>query len=158
MGTAKKIGAQPILIANYGSGTPQEAADWVRYANVTKGYGAKYWEIGNELYGNGHYGSGWETDNHADTSPTAYATNLVAVRLGDEGRGPVGQGRRRAHAAGQLAGRVMAAGDSADWNHTVIPLIAGKADFVDRALVPGRLRRGPDARRARPPQLANSPS
>lgn len=41
----------------------------MRYANVTQHYGAKYWEIGNELYGNGHYGSGWETDTHADTSP-----------------------------------------------------------------------------------------
>src|SRR5437899_12608863 len=26
MGTVKKIGAQPIIIANYGTGTPQEAA------------------------------------------------------------------------------------------------------------------------------------
>src|SRR5690348_7308298 len=45
MGTVRATGAQPILIANYGSGTPDEAAGWVRYANVTKGYGAKYWEI-----------------------------------------------------------------------------------------------------------------
>jgi hypothetical protein len=59
MGTVKKIGAQPILIANYGSGTPAEAAGWVQYANVTKGYGDKYWEIGNELYGNGYYGADW---------------------------------------------------------------------------------------------------
>lgn len=77
MGTVKKIGAQPILIANYGSGTPQEAADWVRYANVTKGYGDKYWEIGNEIYGNGYYGSDWETDDHASKSPATYASNLL---------------------------------------------------------------------------------
>jgi hypothetical protein len=56
MAIAKKVGAQPILTANYGSGTPKEAADWVKYANVDKGYGVKYWEIGNEVYGNGHYG------------------------------------------------------------------------------------------------------
>src|SRR5438270_209208 len=55
MGTVKTIGAQPILIANYGSGTPAEAAGWVQYANVTQGYGAKYWEIGNEPYGKGYY-------------------------------------------------------------------------------------------------------
>ena len=35
MAMAKTVGAQPILIANYGSGSPQEAADWVKYANVT---------------------------------------------------------------------------------------------------------------------------
>ena len=69
MGTVRKIGAQPILIANYGTGTPQEAAGWVQYANITKNYGVKYWEIGNEVYGNGYYGSGWEADDHASKSP-----------------------------------------------------------------------------------------
>ncbi|MFD1052469.1 alpha-L-arabinofuranosidase, partial [Kibdelosporangium lantanae] len=78
MGGVRRAGGQPIIIANYGTGTPQEAADWVRYANVTKGYGAKYWEIGNELYGNGHYGANWEADNHADKSPTGYANEVVA--------------------------------------------------------------------------------
>src|SRR4051794_4478207 len=66
MTTAKSAGAQPVLIANYGTGTAQEAADWVKYANVTKGYGVKYWEIGNEVYGNGYYGAHWEADDHAD--------------------------------------------------------------------------------------------
>ena len=48
---------------NYGSGTAAEAAAWVKYANVTKNYGVKYWEVGNEVYGNGAYGSSWEYDN-----------------------------------------------------------------------------------------------
>ncbi|MCG8527873.1 MAG: carbohydrate binding domain-containing protein [Opitutales bacterium] len=26
------------------------AAEWVRYANITKGYGVEYWEIGNEMW------------------------------------------------------------------------------------------------------------
>ncbi|MFD0392375.1 hypothetical protein ACFQ3Z_04465 [Streptomyces nogalater] len=78
MGTVRATGAQPILIANYGSGTPEEAAGWVRYANITKDYGAKYWEIGNEIYGNGHYGSGWEHDDHADKSPREYARQVRA--------------------------------------------------------------------------------
>ncbi|HEX9539506.1 MAG TPA: alpha-L-arabinofuranosidase, partial [Streptosporangiaceae bacterium] len=77
MGTVKKIGAQPMLIANYGTGTPQEAAAWVQYANLTKGYGAKYWEIGNEIYGNGYYGADWEADNHATKSPATYASNVL---------------------------------------------------------------------------------
>src|SRR3712207_8120353 len=45
-----------------------------RSANVEKGYGVKYWEIGNENYGNGHYGTSWEADNHPDKSPAYYAT------------------------------------------------------------------------------------
>jgi hypothetical protein len=64
--------AQVFITANYGSGTAQEAAEWVRYANVTKGYGFKYWEIGNENYGS------WEYDTHAvQWDPYTYA---LAVR------------------------------------------------------------------------------
>src|SRR5690349_9463455 len=77
MGTVRGAGAQPILIANYGDGDVNEAAGWVRYANVTKGYGAKYWEIGNELYGNGEYGATWENDKHSSHSATTYATNVL---------------------------------------------------------------------------------
>ncbi|SDO85382.1 cellulose binding domain-containing protein [Actinacidiphila guanduensis] len=137
MGTVAKTGAQPILIANYGSGTPQEAADWVRYANVTKGYGAKFWEIGNEIYGNGHYGSGWETDTHADTSPTAYAQNLAQYASAMKAVDPSVKIGAVLTLPGNWPDGVMAAGESADWNHTVIPLIAGKADFVIVHWYPG---------------------
>ncbi|MBC8065726.1 MAG: fibronectin type III domain-containing protein [Chlorobia bacterium] len=51
--------AKVFITANYGTGTPGEAASWVQYSNVTKGYGFKYWEIGNENYGS------WEADNRA---------------------------------------------------------------------------------------------
>jgi alpha-L-arabinofuranosidase len=144
MGTVKKIGAQPILIANYGSGTPQEAADWVRYANVTKGYGAKLWEVGNELYGNGHYGSGWERDDHADTSPAAYGRNVVAYASAMKAVDPTVKVGAVLTMPGNWPDGVMADGESADWNHTVIPLIAGKADFVIVHWYPG----GSDAAQA----------
>lgn len=63
--------AQVFLSVNYGSGTPAEAADWVRYSNVTKGYAFKYWEIGNENYG------AWETDTNARAhDPFIYATRF----------------------------------------------------------------------------------
>src|SRR5688572_27434153 len=76
MAGVRRAGARPMVTANYGTGTAQEAADWVRYANVEKGYGVRYWEIGNENYGNGHYGTEWEADHHPDKSPAYYA-NLV---------------------------------------------------------------------------------
>ena len=51
----RQVGAEPILqvplVANDvdgGASSAQTAADMVTYANVTKGYGVKYWEIGNE--------------------------------------------------------------------------------------------------------------
>jgi len=50
----KDKGARAVVTVNFGSGTPQLAAEWVRWANLKKGYGVKYWEIGNELEG------GWE--------------------------------------------------------------------------------------------------
>ncbi|HET9870289.1 MAG TPA: discoidin domain-containing protein, partial [bacterium] len=47
--------AIPLITVNLGTGTPSEAASWVYYANVVKGYGIKYWQIGNETEG------AWET-------------------------------------------------------------------------------------------------
>ncbi|MEU6852385.1 cellulose binding domain-containing protein [Actinacidiphila alni] len=130
MGTVRSIGAQPMLIANYGSGTPQEAADWVRYANITQGYGAKFWEVGNELYGNGHYGSGWEHDDHPDTSPTAYADGVLQYVAAMKAVDPTVKVGAVLTMPGNWPDGVLGDGETADWNHTVIPLVAGKADFV----------------------------
>ena len=55
---ATNVGAQGMITVNYGTGTPQEAAAWVRHANVTNHYAFKYWEVGNENYGT------WETDTN----------------------------------------------------------------------------------------------
>ena len=44
---ATNLHAQVFITVNYGSGTPEEAAAWVRCANITNRYGFKYWEIGN---------------------------------------------------------------------------------------------------------------
>ena len=65
-------GGQCFITANYGTGTPAEAAAWVQYSNVTKNYGMKYWQIGNECYGT------WEEDSHARASdPVIYATQFA---------------------------------------------------------------------------------
>lgn len=69
MTTAQAAGAQPIITVNYGTGTPALAAAWVKDADVTSSDGVQYWEVGNEVYGNGTYGANWETDAHCDTSP-----------------------------------------------------------------------------------------
>jgi hypothetical protein len=64
----QSISAQAFITVNYGSGTAQEAAEWVRYSNLTRGYGFKYWEVGNENYG------GWERDERARPhDPFTYA-------------------------------------------------------------------------------------
>jgi hypothetical protein len=77
MRVAGGAGSMAIITANYGSGDPNLAASWVQYANVTKGYGVKYWEVGNEVYGNGYYGATWETDRHPGHDPVTYGQNVV---------------------------------------------------------------------------------
>ncbi|GAA2990673.1 cellulose binding domain-containing protein [Streptomyces drozdowiczii] len=130
MGTVRAAGAQPVLIANYGSGTPQEAAGWVRYANVTKDYGAKYWEIGNEIYGNGHYGSGWENDEHEDKSPQEYAREVRAYAAAMKAVDPTVRIGAVLTSPGEWPDGVVGTGDSGDWNHTVLPAVADVIDFV----------------------------
>jgi alpha-L-arabinofuranosidase len=51
------IGAQPQVALNLGSGTPAEAAGWVRYIDLhwSKHQGL-LWELGNELWGNWNLG------------------------------------------------------------------------------------------------------
>jgi len=56
---------QPLIIVNFGSGTPQLAAAWVKYANVTRKYGIKYWEIGNEVGGHWECGGPLNTRDYA---------------------------------------------------------------------------------------------
>ena len=130
MGTVQKIGAQPILIANYGTGTPQEAAGWVQYANITKGYGVKYWEIGNEVYGDGYYGSDWEADDHASKSPATYAANVVQYASAMKAVDPSIKVGAVLTLPGNWPDSVVAAGDSADWNKTVLSDAGGAIDFV----------------------------
>jgi hypothetical protein len=127
------VHAQAMITVNYGSnadgtggGDPNEAAAWVNYANNVKHYGIKYWEIGNEIYGNGYYGAHWETDLHTDHSPTAYATNAlqfidamkakdrsikVGLVLTAPGNWPDGQGPQQ-------------------WNQTVLSIAGKQADFA----------------------------
>ena len=131
MGIADKLGASPIITANYGSGTAAEAAAWVTYADVTKNYGVKYWELGNEVYGDGTYGTSWEY-NTKSKGATAYADNIedyitqmkaadsnikVGAVLTTYGNWPDGL------VATQY-------GDTADWNETVLKTDGAKLDFV----------------------------
>jgi len=67
----RKIGAEPVVCVNIMSHVfnPDDeitidtliyyAREWVRYANITKGYGIKYWQLGNEQ------------DHHNDIYPQA---------------------------------------------------------------------------------------
>lgn len=95
------IGAEPMICVNAGNGTPQDAADWVRYCNdpvttewgrlrAANGHPAPYnvrlWEVGNELWGsfqinwakNDEYGRRFATFSQAmkEADPTI---DLIAI-------------------------------------------------------------------------------
>ena len=80
---ATSLGAQAFITVNYGSGTAQQAAAWVAYSNVTNHYAFKYWEIGNENYGD------WEYDTNAlPNDPYTYAVHAQQYISGMKGVDP----------------------------------------------------------------------
>lgn len=68
----RKIGAEPYICTNAGTGTAEEMSDWVEYCNLkdigkyarmrianghAEPYNVKYWSIGNENYGSWEMGA-----------------------------------------------------------------------------------------------------
>lgn len=137
MAAVRRAGAQPMIIANYGTGTPAEAAEWVRYANVTKGYGARYWTVGNENYGNGHYGSAWEADDHPDKSATQYARLVVEYTDAMKAVDPSIKVGAVLTMPGNWPDGITAGSDPGPWNQTVLSIAGPKIDFVDVHWYPG---------------------
>jgi alpha-L-arabinofuranosidase len=74
----EKLGTKALINVNYGSGTPEEAAEWVKYIGAER---APIWGIANEIYGI------WET-GHAKT-PEEYASRYLefakAMKAADPG-------------------------------------------------------------------------
>jgi hypothetical protein len=65
-------GSNCFVTADYGSGTSNEAAAWVKYLNITNNCHIGNWEVGNECYGT------WETDNNnLAHDPYTYATRAA---------------------------------------------------------------------------------
>ncbi len=67
----RKVGCEPFICTNAGTGTPEEMSDWVEYCNLTQGkwgrlraknghpepYNVKYWSVGNENWGSWELGA-----------------------------------------------------------------------------------------------------
>jgi alpha-L-arabinofuranosidase len=72
------IGAEPHIALNLGSGTPQEAADWVRYVDQHwHQHGGLLWELGNELWGD--WNVGWPTTDEIAGRTLAFSKAVRAV-------------------------------------------------------------------------------
>ncbi|MBO3737421.1 cellulose binding domain-containing protein [Actinoplanes flavus] len=137
MAGAQRTGAEPMIIANYGTGTAEEAAGWVRYANVEKDYDVTYWTIGNENYGNGHYGADWEADDHADKSPKEYAATVIAYAEAMKAVDPSIRIGAVLTMPGNWPDAIVGAGDQGSWNQEVLTRAGHVIDFVDVHWYPG---------------------
>ena len=85
----------------------ETAREWVRYANVTKGYNVKYWEIGNESYLS-HYSGG--------ATATDYARDLIEFSRVMKGVDP--------------GIRIGANGNADSWWRTILSTASGAIDFL----------------------------
>ncbi|MFE9449659.1 cellulose binding domain-containing protein [Streptomyces sp. NPDC006739] len=153
MTTAGQAGVQPMITVNYGTGdtvgrseSPQEtgaqlAADWVRYANVEHHHHIKYWEIGNEVYGNGTYGGSWEPDEHCGAvpspanpttcGPSVYAQHAAQYIAAMKAVDPTISIGVVLTAPGSWPDGQTSAGSPQPWNQTVLTALKGKIDFAD---------------------------
>jgi hypothetical protein len=161
MSVIQKAGAQAMVTVDYGTGNTigqqdgsgetgaQVAADWVRFANVQHHYNIKYWEIGNEVYGNGTYGANWESDAHCTTAagtpvtlgsepgqtfscgPAAYAANtaqyISAMKAVDPhiSIGPV------LTTPGNWPDGVTNAQNPVSWDQAVMSALGSRIGFAD---------------------------
>ncbi len=114
------VGAKAYLNVNYGSGTPEEAADWVEYCNgsINTKYGAlrakhgrkepynvKIWGIANEIY------ASWEKGY--EKSPVDYAQKYLKFAMKMREKDP--------------SIKLVAVGwDNSDWNQTFLKNVEEK--------------------------------
>jgi hypothetical protein len=124
MAISKSIGAEPILVVAYdaiykpaaGSETTiptreqliKNAVEWVRYANITKKYGVKYWMIGNESYKNCDY-NGCATAAQYRDDIIEFSTRMKKIdpRI-----------------------KIIANGDDIEWWATVLPQASAHIDLL----------------------------
>lgn len=89
----RTIGAQPQIALNLGSGTPEEAASWVRYVDEHwSKHSGLLWELGNELWGNWNLGYPTREELASRTAEFSRAVRAVdpAARLIATGADPDG--------------------------------------------------------------------
>ena len=119
------VGAEPVLTANMGNGTLEEARAWVEYCNgdASTEYGAmraangyeephdvKVWFVGNEQYGN------WQVGHvDAETYAASYIEFARAMRDADPELTLIGVG--------------TPVDLYAHWNETVLPIAAEEMDL-----------------------------
>jgi len=128
------IGATPQFDLNMGSGTPEEAAEWVRY--IQGHYKGKViYELGNELYGKWQVGYKTVDEIAPNTLEFSKAVRAVApdAQIVATGLGPMSDGSWNTAQLGNPAGTFddLSLHFILGTNHTVLP--AATPDFTAAA-------------------------
>jgi hypothetical protein len=141
------LAGQAVVTANYGSnpannagGDPTVAAAWVADANVTNHWGVKYWEIGNEVYGNGYFSTSldWEYDLH-------YTNQTASNRVGQAALSPAAYGSNSLQFISDMkaqdptikCGVFVNPTESNTWNTPLLQACGSNVDFVILHWYPG---------------------
>lgn len=118
---ARDIGGELLLTVNFANGTPQLAADWVRYVNARE-LRVRYWEVGNEIYIN----DGGEVSKAVTVEPEVYARRYLEIARAMRAADP----RIRIGAVGgENYGKYRIVGYP-DWNRKVLQAAASEIDFL----------------------------
>ena len=127
----KAIGSEGLITVNAGTGTAEDAANWVEYCNGSdttlwgkiraqnghpEPFNIKHWELGNELYG------AWEAGN---CDITTYAQRVAAFAKAMKQKDP---SIKIGAVAMMEAGGVSAKDTNKEWNRT---LLETAGDFID---------------------------
>lgn len=128
----KRTGAEGLITVNAGTGTPEDAAAWIKYTNqpghpqrAADGFpnpiGVKLWEVGNELYlpGNPH-------EQKITVTPEVYAERYLrfaeAMRAADPSITVVAIGVAKSHVGPDT--------EFPDWTEKLLKRAADKIDMI----------------------------
>ncbi|HUO58647.1 MAG TPA: hypothetical protein VMV05_10780 [bacterium] len=127
----QKTGSEAIVTVNYGAARYADvnyaadmAARWVKYFNVEKKFKVRYWEIGNEVYGN------WEEGNKIDGKP-----QLTGDVYGKDLR-VIAEAMRKVDPEIYIGAVAVDADDGGDWSgyrwwmRDLLPQLQGKVDYL----------------------------
>ncbi|MDQ1531911.1 MAG: alpha-L-arabinofuranosidase [Microbacteriaceae bacterium] len=123
----ERLGAEPYICTNAGTGTPEEMGDWLEYCNLPQGskwsdrragngrpdpYGVRLWSIGNENYGD------WEIGAKSPADWARFVTESAKIM------------RRTDPSVSLLAAAV----DDLEWT---MPLLASAGKYLDYISIHG---------------------
>lgn len=118
---AQHVNGELLITVNAGSGSAQEAADWVAHVNG-KSERVRYWEVGNELYLN----EGSAMSKSITVNPMRYAERF---REFAQAMQTVDPRIKLLAIGGENQGR-YANVNYADWNRTVLEKAGDQIDFL----------------------------